>query len=103
MKKEKIDTIKAQPKPKLVQDIQVFIAFTNFYWRFIQGFSKIAALLISMLKTSPQLAGTLLAIGIDDSKVVGSSGKNNKNSAKSDFIKSVRKVEKLSFPTPNAR
>lgn len=33
--------------------IQLFIGLAKFYQRFIQGFSKIAALLTSMLKTSP--------------------------------------------------
>lgn len=36
---------------KLVRNIQVFIRFVNFYWHFIQDFSKIAALLILILKT----------------------------------------------------
>ena len=53
MEEEKIDAVKAWPKPKSVRDIQVFIGFANFYWHFFQGFSKIAAPLISMLKTSP--------------------------------------------------
>ena len=53
MKKERIDVVKAWPEPKLVQDIQVLIGFANFYRRFIQDFSKIAAPLTSMLKTSP--------------------------------------------------
>ena len=52
MEEEKIDTVKAWPEPKSVRDIQVFIGFANFYRRFIQGFSKIAAPLTSMLKTS---------------------------------------------------
>ena len=30
----------------------MFFGFANFYWRFILGFSKIATLLISMLKTT---------------------------------------------------
>lgn len=33
--------IKNYPKPKSVRDIQVFIWFANFYWQFIQSFSKI--------------------------------------------------------------
>ena len=32
--------------------MQVFLGFANFYWRFIHGFSRIAAPLTSMLKTS---------------------------------------------------
>ena len=35
-----------------MRDIEVFLRFANFYRRFIQKFSRIAALLTSMLKTS---------------------------------------------------
>ena len=52
MKDEKIEAVKFWPEPKSVWDIQVFIGFVNFSWRFIQRFSKIAAPLTSMLKTS---------------------------------------------------
>ena len=81
----------------------MFIGFANFYRHFIQGFSKIAASFTSMLKTSLQLAGTLPATGVDDSKVVGSSGGNKGKSAKSDFIKPVHRAEKPSFLTLNVR
>ena len=43
MEEERINAIKAWPEPKSIKDIQVFIEFANFYRRFIQGFSKIAA------------------------------------------------------------
>lgn len=39
-------------KPKSIYNIQVFINFANFYLHFIQGFSKIAALFTSILKTT---------------------------------------------------
>ena len=52
MKDKRIEAVKQWPKPQLVRDIQVFLRFTNFCWRFIQGFSLIAAPLTSMLKTS---------------------------------------------------
>ena len=103
MEEERIDAIKAWPGLKLVWDIQVFIEFANFYWRFIQGFSKIAAPLTSMLKTSPQPADTLPATGVDDSKVIRSSGGNDRKWAKSDFIKPVRRPGEPSFLTPDAR
>ena len=35
MEEERIDAVKAWPKPKSVKDIQVFIGFANFYRRFI--------------------------------------------------------------------
>ena len=81
----------------------MFIGFANFYRRFIQGFSKIAVPLTSMLKTSPQLAGALLATAVDDSKVVGSSGGNEEKSAKSDFTRLVHGAEEPSFLTLDAR
>ena len=49
---EKIEEVENWPKPKFVHDIQVFLSFANFYWRFIQGFSQIAGPLTSMLKTT---------------------------------------------------
>ena len=52
MEAEQIEVVKKWPEPKSVQDIQVFLGFANFYRRFIQGFSRIAALLISILKTT---------------------------------------------------
>ena len=52
MEDEKIEAVKQWLKPQSVRDIQVFLGFANFYRRFIQGFSWIAAPLTSMLKTS---------------------------------------------------
>ena len=52
MENNKIEAIKQWLKPQSVWDIQVFLGFANIYRQFIQGFSQIAALLISMLKTS---------------------------------------------------
>ena len=103
MDEETIDAVKAWPEPKSVWDIQVFIGFANFFRHFIQGFSKIAAPLTSMLKTSPQPADTLSATGVDDRKVVRSSGRNKGKLAKSDFTKPVRRAEEPSFLTPNIR
>ena len=56
-----------------------------------------------MLKTSPQLASALTTTTIDDSKVVGSSGGNERKLAKSDFIKPVRGAEEPSFLTLDTR
>ena len=49
---ERIEVVKEWPELKSIQDIQVFLGFANFYRQFIQGFSKIAAPLTSMLKTT---------------------------------------------------
>ena len=52
MEEERIEAVKASPETKSIRDIQVFLGFTNFYRRFIQGFSRIAVPLTSMLKTT---------------------------------------------------
>ena len=49
---ERIKAVKQWPEPKSIRDIQVFLGFANFHWRFIQGFSRIAAPFTSMLKTT---------------------------------------------------
>ncbi len=52
MEEERIKAIHDWLEPQLVRDIQVFLGFVNFYQRFIQGFSRLTAPLISMLKTT---------------------------------------------------
>ena len=52
MEDERIEAVKQWPEPQSVRDIQVFLGFANFYRQFIQGFSRIAAPLTSMMKTS---------------------------------------------------
>ena len=49
---ERIEVIKDWLESKSVYDIQIFLGFANFYWQFIQGFSRIAALFTSILKTT---------------------------------------------------
>ena len=88
---------------KLVQDIQVFIGFAIFYWHFIQGFRKIAASLILMLKTSFKPTDGLPATNFDNGKVIDSSSRLNKKSAKFDFTKPVHGAEKPSFLISNTR
>ena len=56
MEAERIEVVRKWPEPKSVRDIQVFLGFANFYRRFIQGFSRIAAPLTSMLKTTNEPA-----------------------------------------------
>ena len=81
----------------------MFIGFANFYRRFIQGFSKIAAPLTSILKPSLQPTGDLLATSVDNSEVVRNGGGNDRKLAKSDFTIPVRGAEKYSFLTFDAR
>ena len=52
MEDKRIETVRNWPEPKSVRDIWVFLGFANFYQCFIQGFSKIAGPLTSMLKTT---------------------------------------------------
>ena len=56
IEEERIQAVKAWPKPKSIRDIQVFLRFTNFYRRFIQGFNKIITPLTSMLKTTARIS-----------------------------------------------
>ena len=69
---ERIEAVKQWPEPQSVRDIQVFLGFANFYWRFIQGFSQIAAPLTLMLKTSRGTESKIWpgesGVGVDDSK-----------------------------------
>ena len=115
MEDERIEAVKQWPEPQSVRDIQVFLGFANFYQRFIQGFSRIAAPLTSMLKTSGSTESSTrpgkgeVGVGgdsraeLDGSKVdsgeVGDDevGKKVQNSSKSK--KSVRS----DFLTPGAK
>ena len=54
------------PEPKSIRDIQIFLGFANFYWRFIQSFGKIAGPPPSMLQTIGSLKN--LPLSIDMSK-----------------------------------
>ena len=87
METKKIEVVKEWPKPKLVQDIQIFLGFANFYQQFIQGFSKIAVVLTSMLKTtmSSQMLVTNKLLTID--KIDGIEGND-------ELIKKCRKLSK---------
>lgn len=51
--------MKTEPKPKLINDIQVFLGFFNFYQRFIKIFSEIAPLLISILQKCSRFITTI--------------------------------------------
>ena len=78
---KRIEVIKNWPELKSVQDILVFIDITNFYWCFIQGFNKIAALHTSTLKPIRSSDLAPRELGIDE--IVGDSGKaDDKNPSK---------------------
>ena len=77
MEKERIDVVKNWLEPKSIYDIQVFLSFANSYCRFIQGFSKIAAPLISMLRMSPTPTSAMQKlIDLVDEFDKGDCGKN---------------------------
>ena len=50
MEEKQIKAICDWPEPQSVRNIQVFLGFANFYQQFIQGFSRLAAPLTSILK-----------------------------------------------------
>ena len=88
-----------------MRDIQVFIGFANFYWRFIQGFNKIAAPLTSMLNTT----GSSDSTQRDDDEVIGGGGDRNLSkskkpkNAKSGIQTRLGTMGEPTFLTPNAR
>ena len=57
MEDQQIEAVKQWPEPQSVRDIQVILGFANFYKQFFQGFSRIAAPLISMLKKAKPRKG----------------------------------------------
>ena len=69
--------MKNWPKPTSIRDIQIFIGFANFYRRFIRGFSRIAALLTSLLKTTESSELASKAFRADDDEVVDGGGRAN--------------------------
>ena len=107
---EKIKALRSWPESKSVQDIQVFISFANFYRWFIQGFSRITATLISLLKTTrssnlaPRELGANGVVGgdgkADDRNI--SKSKKSKN-AKSGIHTRVGAAGQPTFLTPGAR
>ena len=86
---KKIEAVRNWPEPKSVKDIQVFLGFANFYCCFIQGFSKIAGPITSILRTSSPSENSLNKI-VEDDKVVGGSNNSGQNLAKSKKSKNHR-------------
>src|SRR5882724_6197738 len=46
----KLSAVLNWPTPKCVKDVQSFLGFRNFYWRFIQGFTNITTPLTSLTR-----------------------------------------------------
>ncbi len=49
----KLQAIRDWPIPSTVKELQRFLGFANFHWRFIRAFSSITAPLTSMLRQKP--------------------------------------------------
>ena len=65
MEDERIEAVRNWLEPKSVRDIQVFLGFANFYWCFIQSFSKIAGPLTSILITTRSTENLSLLVAED--------------------------------------
>ena len=115
MEDERIRAVKQWPEPKSVKDIQVFLEFANFYWRFIKGLNCIAALLTSMLKTTgstesatslEETEGEVGGNSVVGNSIVGGGEATNptkgKNQAKMTKSKILVKSKNPDFP-PNSR
>jgi hypothetical protein len=50
IKESKVTVIKEWLVPKSVREVQVFLGFANFYWRFIYVYSRVAKGLMDLLK-----------------------------------------------------
>ena len=112
MEEERIDAVKNWPEPKSVHDIQVFLGFANFYCRFIQGFSRIAAPLTSMLRMSPTpTSATQKSMNLVDEFGGGNCGENEarapastKGPTRADYLSSDHVSYAVSnYLTPDAK
>ncbi len=57
MEEKRIKAVRDWPELQSVRNIQVFLVFVNFYRRFIRNFSRIAAPLTLMFRTTNKLTG----------------------------------------------
>ena len=100
---ERIEAVRNLPEPKSVRDIQVFLGFANFYRRFIQGFSKIAGPLTSMLRTT-QSAENLSSLMAEDAEVGGVGGGNCEDKkVKRSSLTFKNSNGAIGYLTPNAK
>ena len=115
MEDERIKAVKQWLEPKSIRDIQIFLRFANFYRQFIQGFSRIAAPLTSLLKTTKstgfaanpkETKGEVGGISVDGNSMVDGGEATNltkeKNQAKTTKSKILVKSKSHDFP-PNFR
>ena len=117
---EKIEAVKQWLEPQSVRDIQVFLGFANFYRQFIQGFSRIDALLTLILKTSGStefktrpgedgigVSGDSRAgcgrSGIDNSEIGGGKVEDDEIGKKAQKSFKSKNLSRSDFLTPGAR
>ena len=95
MEDEQIKAVKNWPEPTSVRDIQVFIGFANFYRRFIRGFSRIAAPLTSILKTtgSSEESAPKTFRADDDEVVGGGGGRANETVVNSSKKREIQEID----------
>ena len=58
MEPDRVKTIQEWPEPTCVKDVMSFLGFANFYRKFIEGYSRIAAPLINLTKGSQHRKGS---------------------------------------------
>ena len=56
MNLKKIKVIAEQLRSKLVKETQLFLEFVNFYQKFIQNYSKVAAALTDIIKKEQEFS-----------------------------------------------
>lgn len=98
IEENRIKTVKTWLKPQSVRDIQVLLDFVNFFKRFIKNFSRIAILVISILKT------ILLGSSLEASKISGDSVSITINSGRNKVDSEiVGRIENLSISANSAQ
>ena len=103
MEDERIEAVRNWPEPKSVKDIQVFLGFPNFYWRFIQGFRNIAGPLSSMLWTA-RSAENLSLLMLENAEVdIVSVGDCEDETVKKSLFISKNPNGATSYLTPSAK
>ena len=116
IKDKQIKTVINWPELISVRDIWLFISFANFYWYFIQDFSKIVAFFTSILnttKSSKELAPRVFGAGNNkvvgsgdaraDERIVDSSKCKNKKSRKLTCIQNIGATKEPIFLTADAK
>uniref|UniRef100_A0A4W5QR03 ribonuclease H n=1 Tax=Hucho hucho TaxID=62062 RepID=A0A4W5QR03_9TELE len=53
MESDRISAVRNWPTPTTVKEVQRFLGFANYSWRFIRGFGQVAAPITSLLKGEP--------------------------------------------------